>query len=102
MLVNTLPALLQLHELKHSSRFLTSHDEDEIRRCEAEISSDMLKRYQTLEERFGDTALAPLNKSICTECNMHQPKSGFIELANHIYQCHYCRRILYDPEDLYD
>jgi len=100
--LNTLPALFQFHELKHSSRVLTTHDEDELRRCEAELSSDILKRYQILEERFGDEALVPLHKGICTGCNMHQPKSGFIELASQIYQCHYCMRLLYNPEDLYD
>jgi predicted nucleic acid-binding Zn-ribbon protein len=102
VLLNTLPALFLLHELKHCSRVLTTHDEDELRRCEAEIASDILKRYQILEERLGDAALAPLHNGICTGCNMHQPRSGFIELASQIYECHYCRRLLYNPEDLYD
>jgi predicted nucleic acid-binding Zn-ribbon protein len=103
LLIHTLSALVRLHELKHASAAEWSSRVDrEMARCESEISPEIMKRYQIMEERYGKTALVPLKKGICTGCYLHQPKSGGIELSNQLYQCHYCGRLLYHLEDLYD
>ena len=103
LLIRTLSALVRLHELKHAnSQKRSSRDANQIARCESEISPEILKLYQIMEERYGSTALVPLKKEICTGCYLHQPKSGGIELTGQVYQCHYCGRLLYQLEDLYD
>ncbi|MBN1902989.1 hypothetical protein JW926_16820 [Candidatus Sumerlaeota bacterium] len=103
LLIHTLSALVRLHELKHASpMYRTLRDENEIARCELEISPEIMKRYQIMEERYGSAALVPIKNGICTGCYLHQPKSGGIELTNSLYQCHYCGRLLYHLEDLYD
>jgi predicted nucleic acid-binding Zn-ribbon protein len=103
VLIHTLSALVRLHELKHAnSQDRSSRDASEIARCESEISFEIMKRYLIMEERYGSTAMVPLRNGICTGCYLHQPGSGGIELTNQIYQCHYCGRLLYQLEDLYD
>lgn len=103
LLIHTLSALVRFHELRHvNAQNRSSRDASEIARCESEISPEIMKRYQIMEERYGNTALVPLKNGICTGCYLHQPKSGGIELTGQIYQCHSCGRLLYELEDLYD
>lgn len=103
LLINTLSALVRLHELRHNQTQKTPSRQDiEIRRCESELSKEILKLYYILEERFGDSALMPMKNDICMGCYMHQPKGAMKEVFDQLYECHYCKRLLYNPEDLYD
>ena len=102
MLLHTLSALVRLHELTHGDNSHSPRTEIEKTRCEEELSLDLLKRYQILEERHGESAVVPVTNSICGGCFIRQPNSGMNEIASQLYQCQHCGRILYDPEDLYE
>ncbi|MCX6999736.1 MAG: hypothetical protein NT106_05490 [Candidatus Sumerlaeota bacterium] len=102
MLLHTLSALTRLHELEFGTEKGTVRTDIERIRCEHEISQAILKRYNILVERYGKTALVPIENNICSGCNIKQPNTGPIEVSSQIYQCSHCGRLLYYPDDLYE
>ena len=102
MLLHTLSALVRLHELKYHTTEDTDRKEKEIKRCESELPPEVLKRYHQMEEQYGETALVPIANNVCTGCFIKQPNLGVKEITDQIYQCQYCGRLMYNPQDLYD
>lgn len=102
MLLQTLSALVRLHELKCKTDVDNQRSSKEIKRCRSEIPNDILKKYDILWERFGKTALVPLKNKTCTGCYIKQPIANLSDLGHQIYQCHHCRRMMYFPDDLYE
>lgn len=100
MLLHTLSTLARLHELNFSKAGETVKGNLEKKLCESEISSEILKQYHIVAERYGKTALVPIQKNTCTGCFITQPRTGPNELAPGIYQCTHCGRFLFSPDDL--
>jgi len=99
-MISPFTALMRLHELQYSTNTGLRADRErlqaEMDRCRAELPPDVLQRYTYLQKRFGPRALAPVEHNVCKGCFIAQPATPK-EIAEDIYICHHCGRLMYDP-----
>jgi len=102
MLLDTLSALVRLHDLETRRSFSSPEELDrakrEIERCRAEIPAVVLEAYATRKARYGATAVVPIVKNTCSGCHISLPKSGVEEIAEDVHVCDHCNRLIYDPD----
>jgi predicted nucleic acid-binding Zn-ribbon protein len=103
--LDTLSALIRLQELEFKTDFATKAEkrkvEAEINRCKAEVDPDVLEKYEVLKQRYGQTAIARLERNICSGCYISVPLSNLTALAEDVFVCEHCGRLLYKPDDTY-
>ncbi len=73
----------------------------EMERCRASLPAALLQRYQTLQHRYGARAIASLERNVCKGCFIAQPTT-LKKVAEDIYLCEQCGRLMYDPELVID
>lgn len=104
-MITPLQALLRLHELQYSTGTGMRADRDrlqaEMERCRASIPTLLLQRYENLQQRYGARAIASLERNVCKGCYISQPAT-LKEIAEDLYVCEQCRRLIYDPEMVID
>ncbi len=97
-MIPAVQALIRLHELSYSTGTGMRPDRErlqaEMERCKASIPPEVLQRYEHLQRRYGARALAMLERNICKGCFISQP-STLKEIAEDIYVCQHCGRLLY-------
>ena len=103
--LDTLSALIRLQELEFKTDFAKKAEkrkaEAEIDRCKAEVDPEVLEKYEVLKQRYGQTAIARLERNTCSGCYISVPLSNLIALAEDVYVCEHCGRIIYRPDDAY-
>lgn len=104
-MITPLQALLRLHELQYSTGTGMRSDRDrlkaEMERCRASLPASLLHRYENLQRRYGVRAIASLERNVCKGCFIAQPAT-LREVAEDIYVCEQCGRLMYDPEMVID
>jgi predicted nucleic acid-binding Zn-ribbon protein len=102
MLLDTLSALIRLHDLETRSSF---HSEDEreraqreIKRCREELDGDLIIAYEARKTRYGRSAVVPMSGNSCSGCNIALPSKGVQEIAEDVHVCEHCNRLIYDPD----
>jgi predicted nucleic acid-binding Zn-ribbon protein len=98
-MIAPLAALLRIHEARHEGGLPLDPDTSE--RLTFHLGAPTLRRYEMATKRLGADAVAPIERGACSRCHVllpRQPKT----LADDIYQCESCGRILYDPEVAFD
>jgi predicted nucleic acid-binding Zn-ribbon protein len=102
MLLDTLSALIRLHDLETRPFFHTSEEreraEREIDRCREELDDSLLSAYEARKVRYGRTAVVPMSRNTCTGCNIALPSKGVKEIAEDVHVCEHCNRLIYDPD----
>jgi uncharacterized protein len=89
----------------------TAHEKDmsamqsctaERRDIEAQISSDLLPRYERVRKFRGGIGLSAARDYVCEVCQVRIRPQVFQEIKKNdkIIACDACQRILYDPENL--
>lgn len=100
-MISAINALLRLHELQYSTSTGMRPDRDrlqaEMDRCRASLPAAVLQRYENLQRRYGSRALSTLERNVCKGCFITQPTT-LKEVAEDIYVCEQCGRLMYDPE----
>lgn len=100
-MISALNALLRLHELQYSTSTGMRPDRErlqaEMDRCRASLPTAVLQRYENLQRRYGSRALSTLERNVCKGCFITQPTT-LKEVADDIYVCEQCGRLMYDPE----
>lgn len=103
--LDTLSALIRLQELEFKTDFATRAEkrkaEAEIDRCKAEVEPEVLEKYEVLKQRYGRTAIARLERNTCSGCCISVPLSNMTALAEDVYVCEHCGRLLYKSDDAY-
>jgi len=103
--LDTLSALIRLQELEFKTDFAKKAEkrkaEAEIDRCKAEVDPEVLEKYEVLKQRYGQTAIARLERNTCSGCYISVPLSNLTALAEDVYVCEHCGRMLYRPDDAY-
>ena len=103
--LDTLSALIRLQELEFKTDFSNKAErrkaEAETDRCKAEVNPEVLEKYELLKQRYGHTAIARLERNTCSGCYITVPVSNLRALAEDVYVCEHCGRLLYKPEDEY-
>jgi len=104
-MISPLQALLRLHELQYSTGTGMRPDRDrlqaEMERCRASLPESLLHLYEKLQRRYGARAIAGLERNVCKGCFISQPAT-LKEVAEDLYVCQHCGRIVYDPELVID
>ena len=105
-MIDSMSALLRLHELEFDKAHLSDEDRRRIRieidRCRAELNPELLQRYETLKGRYGRTALVQMVRNTCMGCFISIPESRAGEITDEIGCCEQCGRLLYNPEFAFD
>jgi hypothetical protein len=62
-----------------------------------QISSELLKKYETIKNRSNGLAVVAAWKEVCAGCHMNIPPQMYIELQKDadIQYCPHCNRIIY-------
>jgi len=66
----------------------------------AKIEVELYEQYMNLLKRSGGLAVVPAKKEVCLGCNTNIPPQQFndIKKNDNIFNCYYCKRILYFKE----
>ncbi len=74
----------------------------ERKQLEAQISDDLLPRYERVRKFRGGIGISPARDSVCEVCQVRIRPQVFQEIRKNdkIIACDACQRILYDPENL--
>jgi predicted nucleic acid-binding Zn-ribbon protein len=101
-MIAPLAALIRYHELKTEPAVGQSaaRASEEFRLLQS-IPNDLQKRYVRVAKRHQISAVVPFERGVCTGCHMRQP-SVPQEVAEDVYECQNCARLLYDPDVAYD
>lgn len=95
-MIAPLSALLRLHEFNCGITSATLGNIDRERLLAA-VDPVVMARYERLLKRFGQSAVVPMERQVCSGCHMRQPAEPK-HLDMDIYQCENCHRLLYDPD----
>jgi predicted nucleic acid-binding Zn-ribbon protein len=104
MLLDQLSALIRLNDIDSGENSALSVDQAtrEVERCHQVLSEDVIKEYEMRRDRFGKTAVVPIERGSCSGCNIAIPAVGMEEIAEDISKCPSCDRLVYDPELAFD
>jgi uncharacterized protein len=74
----------------------------ERKKLEAQVSEDLLPRYERVRKFRGGIGISPARDSVCEVCQVRIRPQVFQEIRKNdkIIACDACQRILYDPENL--
>jgi predicted nucleic acid-binding Zn-ribbon protein len=74
----------------------------ERKEVEAQISADLLPRYERVRKFRGGIGISPARDYVCEVCQVRIRPQVFQEIRKNdqIIPCDACQRILYDPENL--
>lgn len=100
-MIPPLAALLRYHENAHSGAEATSYERRESTRLLTALNARLQAKYNAATSRYGSGAVVEINRNTCTGCHMRLPANPR-ELAEDVYQCDHCGRLLYDPDAAYD
>ncbi len=102
-LIDTVSALLRLHELEFTNEKTLSEDEKsrrliEMERCQSELPNEVLHKYNILKKRYRKNAISTMRNGVCEGCFIALPKT-LKPLDGDIHMCEHCGRLLVPYED---
>ena len=103
-MLGPLEALIRLHELStlNPDGPVSSHHDEEVERCKAELPPEIADRHEYLVGRFGTSAVAPIKSGCCSGCYVQIPSSRTNEIEDGLCACEQCGRLLYDEAKIYN
>ncbi|MBI1293137.1 hypothetical protein GC173_18170 [bacterium] len=101
-MIAPLAALIRYHEMKCGTEgsVSPSRASEEFRLLQS-IPPELQKRYLRVQKRHSISAVVPVERGVCTGCHMRQPPM-VTEVAEEVYECQHCSRLLYDPDVAYE
>ncbi|CAN5365012.1 hypothetical protein BH09SUM1_BH09SUM1_26860 [soil metagenome] len=102
-MIAPLAALLRLHEIQTEAPegSESTYRTVERNRLTQGLSTEAHRRYLKIYSRLGASAVAPMERGVCSACHVRQPARG-IQIDNEIYECQNCSRLLYDPNAAFE
>jgi len=66
----------------------------------AKVDGELYEQYMNLLKRSGGLAVVPAKNEVCLGCNTNIPPQQYndIKKSDNIYNCYYCKRILFYKE----
>ena len=69
-----------------------------IKRLRADLSIQVLREYDFRKQRYGSRCVVPIERGICTGCQVTPSLQTNRAAQYQIVECEHCGRLLYNPE----
>ena len=103
-MLGSLEALLRYHELavQEVEGRATPRLYVERARCDLELPTQLIDRYQYLFSRYRASAVTPLKSGCCSGCHVQVARSRQNTVEEGVYACEQCGRFVIDTAKVHD